>query len=131
MSKSNEALKKGYTMSIKLNPKAIEHAEKLIKAHEFEYNHVPWSESHPTQTQTVRYLNTHDLEEYGEWFLGVDTDNAKVESKERYVYPVGDFSEIQRSALKLAAERAQKHNHQEVAQAAQRLLDLIEKNHRQ
>ncbi len=118
-------------MAIKLNEKAIAHAEKLIKAHEFEYNHVPWSEANPTSSQTVRYLNTHDLEEYGEWFLGVDTDNAKVESKERYIYPVGDFSEIQRSALKLAAENAKKQNHQEVAQAAQRLLDLIEKSHRQ
>lgn len=117
-------------MAIKLNEKAIAHAEELIKAHEFEYNHVPWSESSPTTNDTVRYLNTHDLEEYGEWFLGIDTDNAKMESKERYLYPLGDFNEVQRSALNFAAENAQKKNHAEVAQAAKRLLDLIEKKHK-
>ncbi len=117
-------------MAIKLNEKAIAHAEKLIKAHEYEYNHVPWTEAHPTQTETVRYLNTHDLDEYGEWFLGIDTDNAKLESKERYVYPVGDFGEVHRSALKLAAEKAAQQNHKEIAQAAKRLLDLIETSHR-
>lgn len=111
-------------MAIKLNAKAVAHAEKLIKANEVEHA-ASWAENNPDKDEQARFLNTHNLEEYGEWFLGIDDAAEKSNSKDKYTYPIGDFNEIFQSAIQEAQQKAKSANHQEIANAAQNLLTLI------
>jgi viroplasmin and RNaseH domain-containing protein len=114
-------------MAIKLNNQAIAHAEKLIKANEVEHA-ASWAENKPTKDEEARFLNTHSLEEYGEWFLGVDTDAEKNSSKEKYSYLVGDLNEIYLSALKEIEKNARGANQHDIAKAAQNLIALAERS---
>lgn len=114
-------------MAIKLHHKGFAHAQMLIKAHEVEHNEddTRWqSEDAPTADEIARYLNTHTVEEFGQWFLGVNTDMPK-ESKDHYVFPHGDFSEVHACAVIEAEKKARSQNLAEIADAAKKLLDMI------
>lgn len=114
-------------MSIKLNQAAYDHAHAMIK-HGFEVEHDAnnWSEVKPDRDDKSKYIDSHNLDEYGLWFLGIDTD-ADPKSIDKFCYPYGDFNLVQKSGL-LAAEKeaAQKH-HGEIHKAAQSLLALLKK----
>lgn len=114
-------------MAVKLHHKGFAHAQMLINAHEVEHNQngVTWKDSAPTADDSAKFLKTHDIEEYGEWFLGVDTDKPR-ENKEHYVYPYGDFSEVHRGAVVQAEKEANTQGHQEIAQAAKKLLAMVD-----
>lgn len=113
-------------MAVKLNKEAVEHAKKLIKGKlEVAKHHSDWSEDKPTQDEVVKYLNTHDMQDYALWFLGINTDFPE-ESKERYDYPTGDLKIIHISALKDSLKHARHHGHTEIENAAKELIDLIE-----
>lgn len=112
-------------MTIKLNHAGFEHAKKMI-AHGFEVEHDEdnWSEVAPDRDEKASFLNTHDLDEYGLWFLGIDS-SVSVEDAAKYVYPSGDFSVIQKSGLLAAAQEAQQKGHTEIKKAADELLSLF------
>jgi len=113
-------------MAVKLNKEAVEHAKKLIKGKlEVAKHHSDWSEDKPTQDEVVKYLNTHDMQDYALWFLGINTDFPE-ESKELYDYPTGDLKIIHISALKDSLKHARHHGHTEIENAAKELIDLIE-----
>ena len=88
-------------MAIQLNRAAIEQAKKLIKAGEVE-RMASFAGAKPTEDEIDKYINTHYIEEYGLWFLGMDTDKPK--SKQGYDYPTGDLKMIFKTAL-LTAKR--------------------------
>lgn len=113
-------------MAIKLNKSAIEHAKKLIQAGEVESFDSDWNEEKPTPTEVDHFISSHFLKEYGLWFLGRNTDIEDT-NKEHYVYPYGDLKEVQRCALVDSLAQAEKRGYKDVAQAAQELLDLIDK----
>lgn len=114
-------------MSIKLNQAAYDHAANMIK-HGFEVEHDAqnWNEVKPDQNDKSNYINTHDLDEYGLWFLGIDS-NADPKSIEKYCYPYGDFSVVQKSGLLAAEKEAAQHHHPEIHKAAQALLAMFKK----
>lgn len=110
---------------IKLNLAAYDHAEKLIKnGLEIEYDTDNWFEVRPTNNEIVNYLDTHTLNEFGSWYLGIDTD-ADPKSYTKFVYPFGDLKVIHRSALILAEQDAKKDEDNEIADAAAKLLTMI------
>ncbi len=112
-------------MSIKINKAAYDHAAELIKGGlEVEHSATNWDEVKPDADEMARYLNTHSLEEYGLWFLGIDTD-ADEQSKDKFVYPYGDFNVVQKSGLIVAEQQATHNKAYEVKSAAQRLLDML------
>lgn len=114
-------------MAIKLHHKGFAHAQMLIKAHEVEHDEdgTRWhDEDAPTQDEFVRYLNTHTIEEFGLWFLGVNTEIPR-ENKEHYVFPHGDLSEVHRCAVIEAEKQARSQNLPEIADAAKKLLAMI------
>ena len=88
-------------MAIKLNKAAYDHAD-----------------------EEVRYLNTHGLEKYGTWFLGIDED-ADPKDKSKFVYAFGDFSVLHKSALLDAIKQAGRDGDQEIKKAAEQLLAMI------
>lgn len=112
-------------MSKKLNKAAYDLAKQMIE-HGFELEHDEnnWAEVKPTPEEVTRYLEAHDIEEYGAWFLGVDPQ-ADSESTAKYAYPFGDFSVVHKSALLEAEKKATMNKDLEIAQAAKRLLQLI------
>ncbi|MGC2310989.1 MAG: hypothetical protein WA432_05230 [Candidatus Babeliaceae bacterium] len=113
-------------MALKLNPKAIEHAEKLIKAGECEHT-MSWEEAKPTQNDTVRFLDTHNLNEYGYWFLAINTDNSQ-ESKEYYELPIGDFNVVYKGALLEAHKVARHKGAQDIEGAVSKLIKILDEH---
>ncbi len=112
-------------MSIKLNKLAYDHAVEIIKdGLEVEHDISNWEEVKPSQDEQVRHLNTHTLDEYGLWFLGIDTD-ADTNDKSKFVYPYGDFSVLHKSALIAAEQQAGQKHHQEIKSAVQKLLAMV------
>jgi hypothetical protein len=112
-------------MSIILNKQAYEHAVEIIKdGLEVEHDVSNWEEVKPTPDEQVRHLNTHSLDEYGLWFLGIDTDADK-DDKSKFLYPYGDFSVLHKSALIVAEQQATQKHHHEIKVAAQKLLAMI------
>jgi len=112
-------------MAVKLNQEAYNHAMALIKnGLEIEHDTNNWDEVEPTENETVEYLNTHTLSEYGRWFLGIDTE-ADQKDKSKYLYPTGDLKVIHKSALMLSEREAKQQNHGEIAATAKKLLEMI------
>lgn len=112
-------------MAIKLNKAAYDLAVSMIKnGLEVEHDANNWDEVQANLSEQVRYLRTHGLEQYGTWFLGIDTD-ADPKSKDKYVYPFGDFSVLHKSALLVAVKKAEQDQDEEIKKAASQLLAMI------
>jgi len=116
-------------MATKLNRKAYEYAKNLILHgeidHDSEIGRKNWKTNEPTDDQKVKELNTHDIEEYGQWFLGIN-DDIKEDSKEKYKYAYGDFAVVHESLLKHIKKEATKNGDHEIEKAAEELLNIIE-----
>ena len=113
-------------MSVQLHKRAVEKAEKEIQSSEFETYNTNWEAEKPTPDEVNYFIKTHYLEEYGLWFLGIDTSVPK-NIKEHYVYPHGDLKLVNRSALVDTIQKAEKAGHQEIVDVAKRLLDMVDK----
>ena len=112
-------------MAIKLNIPGFEHAESMIKKGvEVEHTSNNWEDVKPTVEEELHYIETHSLDEYGQWFLGINTD-APEDKRSKYVYPFGDFKVVQESALIIAEEVAGKKHHDEIKDVAHQLLTKL------
>lgn len=113
-------------MSKKLNKRAYDLAKQMIE-HGFELEHDEnnWKEAQPSVQETTEYLDAHDLDEYGAWFLGIDSE-ADQNSQSKFVYPFGDFKVVHKSALLDSEKKARENKDNEIAEAAKRLLQLID-----
>jgi hypothetical protein len=112
-------------MAITLNQAAVDYAKYLINAGEFTSFDSDWNEEKPTPTEVEEFLEAHDMSEYGNWFLGKNSDFDS-EVKEHYEYPCGDFREIQRSALVHSHAQAERNGDKAIAHAIKELIDLID-----
>ncbi len=114
-------------MAIKLNKAAYDHAVEIIKKGlEVEHDTNNWTDVNPSRDEKIKFLNTHSLEEYGLWFLGIDTD-IKEDDSSKFIYPIGDFSVLHKSGLLTAEQQATQKHHHEIKSAAQKLLEMINK----
>src|SRR5262245_50028248 len=114
-------------MAVKLNKAGFDRAMSIIRnGLEVEHDSNNWEAVKPSKDQMVKFLNTHSLEEYGQWFLGIKSEvDAKDSSK--YVYPWGDFSVLHKSALMATDKQAAQNNDSEIKSAVQKLLEMISK----
>jgi len=116
-------------MAIKFNHTGFEHALELIKVGEVEYGKKwNWEAHKANRNDTVRFLDTHDINEYAQWFLAENTEIDR-NNKDRYLFPYGDLQIVHRNGIQAALEQAQKENNKEVVDAARKLLDIIDKEH--
>jgi len=115
-------------MAIKLHKEGYEHAEEMIMLG-VEVDHIPnnWAEVKPTVDDELNYIDSHSRDEYGLWYLGIDT-SIPSDNRDKFVYPYGDFNVVQKSALIVAEEQAKKNNHDEIAVAARALLKMVANN---
>lgn len=126
-------------MAIKLNEKGFRHAQSLIKEGEFEcckglegeYKELHarkckslWKEHQATQDEINKFLITHDLKEYGQWFLGINTDIPE-NNKDRFVFPYGDLKIVHQDGIEYIEDEARRAGHEEIADAARQLYDMI------
>src|SRR5271170_1949365 len=91
------------TMAVKLNRPAYEQAQQLIEAgHRVLDDRGDWSEQQPSAAEENEFIHEHGFSDYARWHLGVDEEKNE-DTKERYEFPYGDFSDVHRSGV-LAAE---------------------------
>lgn len=115
-------------MAIKLNQRAVEYAQERIRVGEIDHLRQPWSEHQATEDEKDKYLQTHYIDEYGQWFLGENTDYIDGGGQERFAYPFGDLKLVHVSALRITEQEARDNGHTDIAEAARKLLDLAERN---
>lgn len=110
---------------MRVNEDAVKKARSLIKSHQYKLD-SDWSEAQPSAQQENDFLDKHSWDEYGQWFLAIDT-GATPETKDRYNFPYGDFRRLHRDGLIAAKQRAAQNDYQAIEKAAGELLDLLDK----
>jgi hypothetical protein len=113
-------------MAVRLNDRAFEHAQKLIKDGQYVIDdRDAWSEHQPSAEQENRYIEEHGIGEYGRWFLGVD-DEQPPERKGRYKFPYGDFAKVHRCGVLAAESRAGQRRYPDIELAVAHLHGMLE-----
>lgn len=110
---------------LKLNKEALEHAKKLIEQGKINLSEGTWTEDKPSPSEGDEYLEDHNYNQYGQWFLGIAED-TNADTKEHYEFPIGNFEEVYRSGIIAAKQRAAQWKHKEIEKAADQLLDMID-----
>ena len=112
------------TASYSLNDAGVAQARRLIGARQYVLR-SEWGEVQPAADAENAYLENHDWETYGCWFLGL-TDGAHEETKARYAFVFGDFRRIHRSGLIACHYRAAEWRHKAIELAAHELLQELD-----
>jgi len=107
-----------------VNPRAVAHAEQLIKARQYVLR-SEWGDVQPRADAENAFLESHSWDEYGEWHLGL-TEGATEGTKARYAFVYGDFRRVHRTGLIACHYRAAEWRHKEIELAAHELLQLLD-----
>jgi hypothetical protein len=110
-------------MAIRLNQRAVEHAQNLIKGRQYE-RESDWSQAQPSAQVENNFIDENGWQAFAKWHLAYDTESSE-ETKSRYKFPFGDFKKLHRSALVAAKQRAGSEDYNEVQSAADRLLEEL------
>ena len=110
--------------SYTLNKRAVAHAKQLIERRQYVLD-SDWGEVQPRAEDENRFLESHDWDAYGGWFLGL-TNGATDETKGRYAFVFGDFRRIHRTGLIACHFRAAEWRHKAIELAAHELLQLLD-----
>ena len=105
----------------KLNSKGYDNALALVKADKVDRD-SSWSF---TAADGNELLGDEDWENYGKWFLGIDSE-ADRETKGYYGYPYGKDGKVYRKALIATRQYAGRFNLTDIFDAAGKLLDIID-----
>ncbi|WP_127792042.1 hypothetical protein [Agromyces sp. LHK192] len=113
-------------MSIRLNEPALRQARALVRDGKVVRDEPgDWSEHAPTADAENRFVDAHGWTEFRHWYLGID-DDENPETKGAYSFPYGDLRRVRRSGVIAIESRAGQFDHDEIRDAAKRLLDLID-----
>ena len=113
-------------MAVKLNERAFEHAKQLVeKGSCVSDDKNKWSEHQPSSEEENKYIEKNGIEEYGKWYLGIDTDENK-DNKGRYKFPYSDFKRVHRCGVLSAESRAGQYKHFDIEKAAAHLHGMID-----
>ncbi|UOQ96460.1 hypothetical protein MUN81_14555 [Hymenobacter sp. 5317J-9] len=113
-------------MSTSLNPQAVAYARRLIQDGKIKNDASHWGQHNPDTSTENAFLEKHEMEEYANWHLGLDTSKG-ADTKGRYHFPYGDFKTVHRDGLIAAKERAAQQGYRDIEKAADELLQLLEK----
>lgn len=115
-------------MAVKLNRKALTRARKLIEAGKVNRDvRDDWSEHAPSADQENAFIEKHGFAGFAEWHLGRDDEKTEG-TKGSVSFPFGDFSRVHRCAVISLESRAAQHGHDDIRDAAKRLLDLMDED---
>lgn len=107
-----------------VNKGGVAKAKKMIDAGHYDLK-TSWSDAAPSASEGNEQIERHGYDGYGEWHLGIDED-ASEDTKDRYGFPYGDFSRVNRAALIHAKQRASQNGHDQIAEVADQLLGSLD-----
>jgi hypothetical protein len=108
----------------RVNKSAVSHARELIHAGKYD-DSTEWSDAAPSADDENAEIDKHGYDGFGAWYLAIDPD-ASEETKDRYAFPYGDFTKLNRAGLIHAKQRASQNDHDEIEKAADRLLQRLD-----
>ena len=115
--------------SVKLNADAVAFASQFIQeGHLIADGKGAWREHKPLPGVENEFIRVHGFAEYAKWHLGVDERYA-VNTKRRYKFPYGDFTNVHRCGLLAVKARAAEHKYHDVEDAAARLIGMSLRGH--
>jgi len=109
---------------VKVNENAVAFASQLI--HEGRLiadGKGAWREHKPSPDVENEFIRAHGFAEYAKWHLAVDERYA-VNTKRRYKFPYGDFTNVHRCGLLAVKARAAEHKYHDIEDAAARLIGM-------
>jgi hypothetical protein len=106
-----------------VNEDGVRNAERLIRAGDVDSS-TDWSDGQPSTDEENAFIDANGYEAFGAWHLAIDPD-AGEGTKARYAFPFGDYEKLHRDGLTSAKQRAAQYEHQEIARAADRLLEQV------
>lgn len=113
-------------MAVILNKRAFEHAKRLVEKGRYVFDEKDsWSEHQPSAQKENKHIEENGFEEFGKWYLGVDTDE-KEDTKGRYKFPYSDFTKVHRCGVLAAENRAGQYKYNDIEQAAAHLHGMID-----
>lgn len=111
---------------IKVNEDAVAFASRLIQErHLIADCKGAWREHKPSPDVENEFIRAHGFAEYAKWHLGVDERYA-VNTKRRYKFPYGDFTNVHRCGLLAVKARAAEYKYHDIEDAAARLIGMTE-----
>jgi hypothetical protein len=110
--------------SVKLNENAVAFGSQLIQGgHLIADGKGAWREHKPLPGVENEFIRVHGFAEYAKWHLGVDERYA-VNTKRRYKFPYGDFTNAHRCGLLAVKARAAEHKYHDIEDAAAHLIGM-------
>ncbi len=110
-------------MAIQVNSKGVSHAENLIKQGKVD-KESSWSFSTEDENSI---LGDNNWDNYAKWFLAIDTEKNE-DTKARYKFPYGKNGKVYRKGVIAAKQRAAQNGYENIVKAADKLLNLIDKD---
>ncbi len=107
----------------RVNEDAVEQARRLIDDGKVDVD-TDWSDAAPSADEGNAEIEKHGYAGYGAWHLAIDPD-AGEETKGRYTFPYGDFTEVNRAALIHGKQRAAQNDHGAIEKAFDDLLHRL------
>jgi hypothetical protein len=115
-------------MRVTLNKKAFEFAKEMIHERKFDDKRGSGDAAFvkPSTQQEETFLKAHGWDTFSKWYLGAHYDRPE-NTRNRYEFPFGDFNLVHRSDLLEIQKKAHSLNYDDIADAAQELVNLIDK----
>lgn len=108
----------------KVNDAAVQHARSLIDDGQVD-TETEWSTAAPSTDDENEVIDKDGYDGFGRWHLGIEK-GASAETKGRFGFPFGDFQTVNRAALIHAKQRASQNGHDDIANAADELLERLD-----
>jgi hypothetical protein len=108
----------------RVNDDAVKQARKLIDDGKVDVD-TEWSDAAPSADDGNAEIEKHGYEGHGAWHLAVDPD-ASEETKGRYRFPYGDFTQVNRAALIHGKQRAAQNDHDAIEKVFDDLLQRLD-----
>lgn len=109
----------------RVNRSGVDQARKLIASGRYDTD-TNWSDAAPSTDEENGYIDRHGYQAWAAWHLAEDTE-AGEDTKGRFRFPYGDLDRVNRAALIHAKQRAAQNDHDDVAAAADRLLQELDR----
>lgn len=107
-----------------VNKAGVAHAKRLIGKGDYD-TETKWSEAAASAGEENEVIDEEGYKEWSEWHLAEDLD-ASEGTKGRFRFPYGDFEKVNRAALIHAKQRAAQNDHDDIAKAADELLEELD-----
>ena len=112
-------------MTVKINERAYEHAQRLISEGKFvDDERDAWSDHHLSTRAENEFIDKNGFLEYGKWFLGVN-DRYREDTKWYYEFPYGDLENVHRCSILSIQIRSRQDKYLNIENAATDLLSVI------